>query len=70
MKGIIKFLIRWLVSYIAGAGLFVGIVYFAFAFFKENEGLLVATIIVGALIIWFIWVRKVVGLLNRWLERW
>lgn len=64
-----KFLIRWLVAYIAGAGLGVVIIIFAYELFKENTGLLIFSIIVG-LVIWFIWVRTVVGLLNRWLERW
>ncbi len=38
-------------------------------FFEDNTGLLIFIIIVG-LVIWFIWVRTVVGLLDRLLERW
>ena len=69
MKGIVKFLIRWLVAYIAGAGLGVGIVYFAFTFFEENEGLLIFITIVGLGLV-FLWVSTAVGFVNRWLERW
>lgn len=69
MKGIVKFLLRWIVAYIAGAGLGVVIILFAIRFFEDNTGMLIFIIIVG-LVIWFIWVRTVVGLLNRLLERW
>ena len=41
MKGLAKFLIRWLVAYIAGAGLGVIIIGLGIRFFEENEGLLI-----------------------------
>lgn len=74
MKGIITFLIIWIVAYVAGVvagvGFFAGIVYFAFTFFDDNEVLLVFIIFVGFIVTLYIWLRLVFGLLNRWLDRW
>lgn len=73
MKGIITFLITWIVAYVAGVagvGFFAGIVYFAFTFFHDNEVLLVFIMTAGFIVTMYIWLRLVFGLLNRWLERW
>jgi uncharacterized RDD family membrane protein YckC len=69
MKGLAKFLIRWLVAYIAGAGLGVIIIGLGIRFFEENEGLLIFIIIAGLFVV-FLWIRIAVALVNRWLERW
>jgi high-affinity Fe2+/Pb2+ permease len=69
MKGVAKFFIRWLVAYVAGAGLGVLIIGLGIRFFEDNEGLLIFIIIVGLIVV-FLWIRIAVGLVNRWLERW
>jgi len=70
MKGIVKFLVRWLVAWVAGAS--GGVLFIAgvgFRFFEENTGLLIATGVVG-LILAFASATLAVRLVNRWLERW
>lgn len=69
MKGFAKFLIRWVVAYIVGAGLGVVIIGLGVRLFEENAGLLIFIIIVGLVVV-FLWIRIAVGLLNHWLERW
>ena len=65
MKGIITFLIIWLVAYV----FYAGIVYFTLIFFDDNKVLLVSIIITGFIVTQFILLRVAFGLLNRWLER-
>ena len=70
MKGIVKFLVRWLIAWVAGSSVGVlVIVGIGFRFFEKNTGLLIATGIVG-LILAFASATLAVRLVNHWLERW
>ncbi|MBN2074782.1 MAG: hypothetical protein JW762_04450 [Dehalococcoidales bacterium] len=69
MKGFAKFLIRWIAAYIFGAGLAVLIFGLSIKYFEDNTPVLVILCIIG-LIVWMSWTRFVVGIVNRFLEKW